>query len=246
MGAPDEAALRQLKRDLELLACSYLMKAFGVADLSFLRRRYPSEVAEVPERFVRGVAMGLRLPQAVLDEIVDHPTPLYFHVYRQANYQLDRAAYAIADRLQDAGFAAMPVAASQIVAQDPMRGLLSHRLIGWAAGLGWWGRNNLLVNPDCGCQMRYVTVLTDAPLEPDQPLEADCGDCLACVPQCPGGAIKVEREGFDLSRCRAKLEEFQKLPYVSQHICGVCLKACSPQAAQRAWRGREREGGAGS
>lgn len=246
MGAWDETALRQLKRDLELLAHSYLMKAFGVADLAFLRSRYPEEVAEVPERFVRGVAMGLRLPQAVLEEIVDRPTPLYFHVYRQANYQLDRTAYAIADRLQDAGFAAMPVAASQIVVQEPMRGLLSHRLIGWAAGLGWWGRNNLLVNPAYGSQMRYVTVLTDAPLEPDQPLEADCGDCLACVAKCPGGAIKVEREGFDLSRCQTKLEEFQKLPYVSQHICGVCLKACSPQTAQRAWRNRERKRGADS
>ena len=238
-----EADLKQLKSDLELLARSYLMKAFGVADLQVLRAKYPEELKDIPERFIRGVAMGIRLPQAVLEEITDHPTPLYFHAYRQANYQSDRAAYAVADRLQDLGYQALAVPASQIIARDPMRGLLSHRLVGWGARLGWWGRNNLLVSPAFGSQMRYVTVLTDAALEPDQPLEATCGDCMACVAKCPGGAIQMEREGFDLSLCKATLDEFQRLPYISQHICGVCLKACSPESARRATRRREKPGG---
>lgn len=235
--------LQQLKSDLGLLARSFLMKAFGVADLAMLRSRYPEQLRNVPERFVRAVVMGLRLPQAVLEEIVDRPTPLYFHAYRQANYQLDRAAYAVADRLQEQGFAALPVPASQIIGRDPLRGLLSHRLAGWAAGLGWWGRNNLLVNPRFGSQMRYVTVVTDAPLPAEEPLEADCGECTACVERCPAGAIKVEREKFDLNLCLAKLEEFRKLPYIGQHICGVCVRACSPERAREVARRRGASGG---
>ena len=154
-----------------------------------------------------------------------------------------RAAHTLKAVAGTVGHQAMAVPASQIIAHDPMRGLLSHRLVGWAAGLGWWGRNNLLVNPRFGSQMRYVTVLTDAELEPDEPLEADCGDCVACVEVCPAGAIQVERDQFDLARCKAKLDEFGKLPYISQHICGVCLKACSPQAVQQALGSREETGG---
>ncbi len=241
-----EEDLKQLESDLGLLSRSYLMKAFGVADLAWLRAEYPEQLKDIPDRFVRGVAMGIRLPQAVLEEITDHPTPLYFHAYRQANYQLDRCAYAVADRLQDRDYKALAVPASQVIGHDPMRGLLSHRLVGWAAGLGWWGRNNLLVNPEFGSQMRYVTVVTDAELEPGQPLEADCGECTACVAKCPAGAIKAERSEFDLTLCKAALDEFRKLPYIGQHICGVCVKACSPEAARRARRAREEEGGADS
>ena len=91
--------------------------------------------------------------------------------------------------------------------------------------------------------MRYVTVVTDAELEPDQPLEADCGECLACVRACPASAIRSERSEFDLSLCKAALDEFRKLPYISQHIC---VKACSPESARRARESREEEGGADS
>ncbi len=64
--------------------------------------------------------------------------------------------------------------------------------------------------------------------------------------KCPVRAIQVEREGFDLALCKAKLDEFAKLPYVGQHICGVCVKACSPEAAQSAVSSREAQRGADS
>ncbi len=36
----------------------------------------------------------------------------------------------------------------------------------------------------------------------------------------------MEPEDFDHRACFAKLEEFRRLRYVSQHICGLCVKAC--------------------
>jgi epoxyqueuosine reductase len=71
-----------------------------------------------------------------------------------------------------------------------------------------------------------VTVLTDAPLEAGKPLEGDCGDCRACVAACPAGAIHASSKDFDLSACKAKLDEFVRLQFIGQHICGVCVKAC--------------------
>jgi epoxyqueuosine reductase QueG len=92
--------------------------------------------------------------------------------------------------------------------------------------------------------MRYVTVLTDAPLDADVPLETDCGSCMACVSRCPAGAIAEDKTCFDLGKCTAVLDGFVKLPYIGQHICGVCVKACSPESARRAQQARESEGGA--
>jgi len=54
-----EADLKQLGRDLELLARSYLMKAFGLADLQWLRTRYPEELEGISQRFTRGVAIQI-------------------------------------------------------------------------------------------------------------------------------------------------------------------------------------------
>ena len=84
------------------------------------------------------------------------------------NFFLDRGALLVADRIQKSGFRSLAVAASQIVDWDKQRAHLSHKHVGRAAGLGWFGRNNLLVNPELGSRFRLVTVLTDMPLEPDR------------------------------------------------------------------------------
>jgi epoxyqueuosine reductase len=217
-----------LRNRLQSLAEARFMRAFGVADLDVVRAAEPDALRGVPGEWPRAVVFGLPLPDAVLESIEDRPTPLYFHAYRQANYQLDSTALEAAATLQAAGHRAIAIAASQIVQHEPMRGHVSHRLLGWAAGLGWWGRNNLLVNPSFGSRVRYVSVLTDAPLEADRPLQRDCGTCVACVRVCPAEAIHGRREEFALDRCYAKLSEFTRIPFVGQHICGVCVKACHP------------------
>ena len=203
------------------------MYVVGVADLDTVRAAEPDALALVPGHFPRAVVFGMPLQDAVLDSLVDRPTPIYFHLYRQANYQLDSVALEAAALLQNRGHQAMAIAASQLIAHEPMRGHVSHRLLGWAAGLGWWGRNNLLVNPKYGSRVRYVSVLTDAPLAADRPLDRDCGKCVACLRVCPADAIKAKREEFRLDLCYQKLCEFSRIPFVGQHICGVCVKACA-------------------
>jgi len=226
-----------LRKKLLSLAGARFVDLFGVADLHAARELEPRLLDDVTGDFTRAVVFGMPLQDAVVEAIVDRPTPLYFHNYRQTNYQLDGLALEAAALLQHEGHRAAAIAASQIVSRDPpaalspskgMHGHVSHRLLGWAAGLGWWGRNNLLVNPQYGSRFRMASVLTDAPLGSDRPLERDCGRCHACVRVCPADAIRPTREAFDLERCYEKLCEFAKIPYVGQHICGVCVKACWP------------------
>lgn len=217
-----------LRKKLMSLAETRFVYLSGVADLGGALEIEPDLLANVPGDFTRAVVFGMSLQDAVIESIVDRPTPLYFHNYRQTNYRLDGLALEAAALIQQEGYNAVAIAASQLVSRDPMRGHVSHRTLGWAAGLGWHGRNNLLVHPEYGSRFRLASVLTDAPLEPDEPLDRDCDTCVACVRVCPAGAIRKNPKEFDLESCYRKLCEFARIPFVGQHICGVCLKACYP------------------
>jgi epoxyqueuosine reductase QueG len=172
------------------------------------------------------VVIALRVSRAVLSTLEDGPNLLYFHHYRQINAQLDSGATRISAEIERRGCSALPIAASQIVDWEKMAGQVSHRAIALLAGLGWQGRNNLLVTPQLGAQVRLATILTDLPLAPDHPLEADCGTCRRCVAVCPAKAIGEAPAAFDLPACYDKLNEFRKTRHIQQHICGVCVKAC--------------------
>ncbi len=204
--------------DLEFSLC-------GVADIREIRKKFHLDL-EFVSRFDRAIVLGKRLLDSVMENIKDRPTPLYFHHYRQLNFFLDRAAYLMSSSIQEQNYRALPIPASQIIDWERHVGHVSHRHVGQLAGLGWLGRNNLLVNPELGSRYRLVTLLTDMPLEVNQPQLRDCGDCRACISVCPAGAIKEKREDFDHIACYEKLKEFRRQGLVGQHICGVCVKAC--------------------
>jgi epoxyqueuosine reductase len=162
----------------------------------------------------------------VLAEIEEHPTLLYFNHYRQVNNFLDQSALKLAVFIQEQGYKVMPIPTSQVIDWQNQKGHLSHKKIALAAGLGWIGRNNLLVTPQYGAQVRLVTILTDMPLTVDKPLAVDCGKCQACIATCPAKAIKELQQDFDHQACFVQLKEFQRKKYVPQYICGICVKAC--------------------
>lgn len=213
------------KEDLEAFARDLGFDLFGAADITALRGDFLLE-PKTRDRFGLAVSLGKRLSDAVLEDIPDRPTSIYFHHYRQTNNFLDRGALLVADEIQKRGFRSLPIAASQIVDWENQRAHVSHKHVGRAAGLGWFGRNNLLVNPELGSRFRLVTVLTDMPLEPDTPLARDCGACRACAKACPAGAIKDTREAFDHQACYETLKDFRKKGYTTQFICGICVRDC--------------------
>ncbi len=215
-----------LRRELERFAAGRGTRTVGVADLAPLLEREPALLDRVGPGYTRAVVLGFRLQEAAVETVVDRPSRLYFHNYRQTNHRMDLLASDIADRIQEAGHRALAIPASQIIARDPMRGHLPHKLLAWAAGLGFFGRSNLLVHPRYGARMRYVSVLTDAPLPADAPAPGDCGTCRACIAVCPATAIGERREDWNLDACYRKLSEFARIPFIGQHVCGVCVKAC--------------------
>jgi epoxyqueuosine reductase len=216
---------KQKRESLEKLALDLGFSLFGVADITDIRREFHLDLDCVIQ-FDRGIALAKRLLDPIIDDIKDKPTPLYFHHYRQLNFFLDRAAFLLSSHIQELGFKTLPIPASQVIDWERHLGHVSHKSVGQLAGLGWIGRNNLLVNSDLGSRFRLVTILTEMPLEPDEPLDRDCGECEACLSTCPAQAIKEQQKDFDHLACYDKLREFRRQGLVGQYICGVCVRAC--------------------
>ena len=198
---------------------------FGAAEISSLKGTFVI-TPKIVEGLQSAISLGVRASCEVLGEIEQQPTKLYFHHYRTINMFLDQLALRLANFIQNSGFNALPIPASQIVDWQKQTAHLSHKKIGLLAGLGWLGRNNLLVNKNLGSQFRLVTILTNMPLKSDKPLENDCGDCRLCVTICPSGSIKKNPLEFDHLACFEKLKEFQRQKLVDQYICGVCINIC--------------------
>lgn len=207
---------------------------FGVADISKIKDEFNLS-KELIEDLDKAVCIGVRLSRRILNDIEKAPTKLYFHHYKTANFFLDQLIFKLANRIQQKGAAALAIPASQIVDWQKQSAHLSHKKLGILSGLGWIGRNNLLVNPKLGSQFRLATVLTNLEIKSDKPQDLDCADCHDCIKVCPVGAIQERKEDFKHLLCFEKLKEFQKSNIVGQYICGICVKACQmkPELKER-------------
>jgi epoxyqueuosine reductase len=199
---------------------------FGAADLHSSKKEEILLPTFFTDQLPFGISVGFHLSDVILEEIENQPTPLYFHHYQRVNILLDTIGLIATSAIQALGYQAMPIPASQIVDWKTQKGHLSHKHAARAAGLGWIGRNNLLVNEKFGARIRLVTILTNLPLEVNSPSMSGCGSCQDCLKVCPAGAIQERQENFDHLRCYEQLRTFAKTLHFSHNICGVCVKAC--------------------
>ncbi len=216
---------KEFRKKIEELVQESGATLFGVANVKDMKKEFHFS-DEILKDLDYAISIGLRLSDSILEEIQGAPTKIYFHHYRQANAALDQIALRVSNFLQSNGHKVLPVPASQIIDWDKQKGHLSHKEVGRLAGLGFIGRNNLLVNPELGARFRFVTVLTDASLTVDKPVKEDCGRCKACIDVCPVSAIKEKKEDFDHIKCYEKLKDFRNKGIIGQFICGICVKAC--------------------
>jgi epoxyqueuosine reductase len=103
------------------------------------------------------------------------------------------------------------------------------------AGLGWFGKNSNLINPNIGSFFFIGALLVDMELQNDAPFEAErCGTCTRCMDACPTDAI-VEAGVVDANRCISYLtiENRKEIPgslrtAVGQLIygCDICQDVC--------------------
>jgi len=202
---------------------------FGVAERSAVQERHCSLTPETLQGLDKAISIAFHLSDRVLEDIVDGPTKLYFFHYQRVNLLLDELGLKIMNFIQSRGWAALPIPASQIVDWENQHAHVSHKHVAVQAGLGWIGRNNLLVSSQFGSRQRLITVLTNMPLETDEPLPWGCGECRACLSSCPSQSIKEKPEDFDHIGCYHQIKALVKAAGLRQNICGLCVKACRPK-----------------
>jgi epoxyqueuosine reductase QueG len=207
----------------------------GIADIEPLKE-LNTNPPDLLEPFSKAISIALTLPLATFEQISDHPTPIYKSIYQTANLILDQIAFQAATGLQNDGFYSLPIPASQVLDKENWYAAISHKAVARMAGLGWQGKNLLLITPQYGSRVRLATILTTASLNADKPQKNRCGDCTACQDACPAQAIKGintkthyknRNEAMYFSRCMEKVtKEFAKIPEIGVPICGICIKVC--------------------
>jgi epoxyqueuosine reductase QueG len=105
--------------------------------------------------------------------------------------------------------------------------VVSHRVAAEQSGVGWRGKNELIVNPRFSCAVRLASVLTTLPLR-RTPTTMGCGDCHACLDAC---AILRNKEKLRNYREQCRLY-LVSLGLVSD-VCGKCVKACYRESIHR-------------
>ena len=117
------------------------------------------------------------------------------------NSKLDDISFRLARLLEERRHRALPIAVTNIWRYRPYKDLdvsfapdLAHRYAAAAAGLGQIGWSGLLLTPEFGPRNRFVSVITDAALEPSPMYEGDdlCDRCMQCVETCPTDAFRKE------------------------------------------------------
>jgi epoxyqueuosine reductase len=150
--------------------------------------------------------------------------------YDVANLKLNALAWDTVRFLEGLRYQALAIPASSPYDEKKNFGDISHKHAAVASGLGKFGLNNLILTPNCGPYVRFVTVITNAELSTDEPLTEDIclrEKCSKCVKACPVGALKnFQYDAFEGWRIdKKKCQEY--LNVVSGGaVCGLCIKAC--------------------
>jgi len=214
---------------IQELANSLAIDLFGVCGIEGHSEHFYHDIKERAAGMNYAISLGVALSCEVFETIIDGPTDIYKTHYRQANTILDIASFKLSKYIQEQGYRALPIAASFTVDENLQRGHVSHKQIAELSGLGWRGRNNLLVTKEYGSAVRLTTVLTDMTLTVDKPMEFSCDECYECVRTCPAQALGEVPEEYNFDRCYGQLVEYTKRNNFGLMICGHCIKACKPK-----------------
>jgi epoxyqueuosine reductase len=111
---------------------------------------------------------------------------------------------------------------------------LAERTLAQRAGLGFIGKNHMLISPGLGLQIFLGEIVTDLELDCDTPMTSHCPDCNKCIRACPTGALNSDG-AFDANKCISYLTIEHKSDIVGKYTenignrlfgCSECVLAC--------------------
>ncbi len=196
------------------------------------------DMSKVEEcNYKTGIAVAVALPPNVITDLQKVPTKEYYRLYFSLNRKLDEIVLAGEEFLKNMGFGAYAQTTDRVKVNQSRISKLPHKTVATRAGLGWIGKNCLLVTSQYGSAIRISSLLTNAPLECNEPInQSCCGTCDLCIKNCPAQALKgtfwtvgTQRGKIvDIEKCYKKQVEIMlKNTGIETDLCGKCFAVCS-------------------
>lgn len=217
----------KLTEEVKELLCREGAGLVGVGDIS-----------QVPNcGYKSGVAIAVPIPKKIIIDLQKAPTKEYYDLYSSLNKKLNRIVLAGEEFLKNKGFEAYAQTTDRVKVEPDHITRLPHKTVAVRAGLGWIGKNCLLVTSKYGSAIRISSLLTNAPLVCAEPISYSmCGNCTLCVEKCPAQALKgtlweagIQREKLvDVNKCfKKQVEIMYEETGIKKDLCGKCFAVCA-------------------
>jgi epoxyqueuosine reductase QueG len=224
----------QIRKILKTQYVDYI----GFADIRSYKKELMKHGGYIVENYDSAISIGIVIPNSIVNFLPnrsdDNVSCEYkTHGYDVLNQRLDLIASLISSYLNQKNYQALPIAVASRTDEENAIPTVSHKMIAHIAGLGWIGKNCLLITHKHGPRVRFITVLTNAPLKTvNKPIVQQCNDCMECVKACPVNAIKghnyIENEDretrFEFTKCHNYFENMKLNKKYA--VCGMCLYSC--------------------
>ncbi len=147
----------------------------------------------------------------------------YSNWYDRLNIALNETSAEIANYLGGISIPATLTGISSKIehVEDYYDLVVSHRVAAELSGVGWRGKNELIVNPKFSCAIRLASIITEIPMKQTKPIPNKCGYCKACLDACPFLANKNKLANYR-EQCRKYIMSLR----LEHEVCGKCIKAC--------------------
>lgn len=183
-----------------------------------------------------GIVFGIKIESRIIEAINEGPTKEYYEEYSKINKDLDNIVISCVQYIERQGYNAIGQTSTYVTSDNNLTTPMPHKTVATQAGLGWIGKNALLITPEYGSAIRISSVISDMPLIADIPInKSKCGECSNCAANCPASAINgivwdinsTRDELLDPFKCRKKARELSKERIgIEISLCGKCIEVC--------------------
>lgn len=186
--------------------------------------------------FPYAVTFAVEIPKAAALASLEKPSVEMREAYKMCNKKLKAAGERVVELLTAAGYKARFIDPAQRVNPEKLLGPISQKAIAALSGMGWIGKNGLLITNEYGPRQRMGAVLTDMPVNRRVELiENRCGDCTACIDRCAMKVLKgpdfkyhpeTRDQVIDWAKCGAYEAKLIGDGSKPEMACGRCISVC--------------------
>lgn len=219
--------MKDFTEKIKKLAENQRMDLVGVASID--RYDHAPEMvrpqAHLPEANAV-ISMAVRYPDAMFLNAGDGDAESMFSIEKYQNYVIGKCLYNAACRvarmLEDYGYKTIPMPVSGKWRVHPYKSIstewcadFSNRHAAVAAGLAEFGIHALAITPEFGMRQRFISVITEAPLEADPMYDGPslCDRCMMCFKSCPVKAINPRPKALETVRIGERTFEYAKVDH---------------------------------